>query len=171
MIRALEKIQEVEVTSNTNSVTLTGIDNTYEFHQVVFTNVRVDAAKHMYVVFQNSGGDSSSTYGRGNLLLRSNTTHGDGRLALGTSPAALLTNLDTGNYSANCTINCFSFSNALTASFITYDSSHIESGNLHGYKAGIASSDTEANTGLKFYMQDAANMTAGKFTLYGLRAV
>lgn len=170
MIRALEKIQEVEVTSATNSVTLTGIDSTFEFHQIVFTNVRVDAAKHMYVVFQNSGGDSASTYGRGNLVLRSHTAHGDGRLATGTSPMTLLANLDTGNYSANCTINLFNFENVFTPSFITYESSHTESGNLHGWKAGIASSDSEANTGIRFYIQDAANMTAGKFTLYGIRA-
>ena len=172
MAGALIKLDEEIVTSAVASVTLTGIDSTYDVYMVQMTNCKTVAdARTFYLRFTASGGTPNTTnnYDRAMLNLRTDATftenHNTNQTFIGLGQAG------TGTSEINnATFYLFNFNNASEYSFITTeDVGRNASANLSGKQGGGVLTVTEANDGIYFYTSGGNINTGSKFTLYGLK--
>jgi len=170
MAGSLIKIDEEIVTTATPSVTLTGIDSTYDVYMVRINNV-TGATDGAYVRtrFTVSGtADTSSNYDRAAKELRANTTFGN----------SAQTNQDgfnfvtTGNGTSETSqivFYLFNFNNASEYSFATFEETTFDSTNtLKGRQGGGVLTVAQATDGINFFMS-SGNITSGSFVLYGLK--
>ena len=175
MAGSLIKIDEEIVTSAVASVTLTGIDSTYDVYMLKVNNLKVSTDNTtLYGRVSNSGtADTTSNYDRAAKELRSDTTFtnvANTNLAYFT----LLPNLEneTGDSSANANgiFYLFNWYNASEYSFITQEmvaekyTGNILSGLQGGGVHTVASQYNEV-----FMYMSGGNINSGSFTLYGLK--
>jgi hypothetical protein len=170
MSGSLVKIQETIISSSTASVTLTGIDSTYDVYMVKHNNVFSDTDGSLLSVrFTVSGTpDTSANYDRAFKVFQTNTTYAD---AIGTNQTSLLLDFfgTAGNEQANGIFYCFNFNNASEYSFITLETTErIDTGVLRGLQGGTVLTVAQATDGIHFFL-DSGNFTSGTFTLYGLK--
>tara|TARA_R100000655_G_scaffold6867_1_gene19212 strand:- start:2216 stop:2731 length:516 start_codon:yes stop_codon:yes gene_type:complete len=170
MAGSLIKIAETTVSSATASVTLTGIDSTYNVYQVVINNVQsVDDNVGVYIRVTTSGtADSDSEYDFAKKVIRADSSFGNesntnqDKTILGSIGTA------TGE-TTNGIFYCYNFNNASEFSFATFEMSYRNaSGSLKGDAGGFVHTVAEANDGVNFFMQ-SGNIASGTFTLYGLK--
>ena len=170
MAGSLIKIAETTVSSATASVTLTGIDSTYDVYVVQIVNAIPDTNDVRFETrFTVSGtADSSSNYDRAFKNLRADTTFGDisdtdiSQLDLGTT--------GTGTQEMmNITQYLFNFNNASEYSFTTVEASIINNGgNLRGFQGGGVLTVAQATDGVNYFFH-SGNIASGTFKLYGLK--
>ena len=170
MSGSLIKIAETTVSSATASVTLTGIDSTYDVYMLKMNNVLPDTdTVNFRLRFTVSGSaDTSSNYDRAFKNLRADTTFGN------TSS----TNADhinigglgtTGNEMSNAILYLFNFNNASEYSFCTLEATtRNDQSHLRGFQGGAVLKETQITDGVNFSM-DSGNIDSGTFTLYGLK--
>ena len=170
MSGSLIKIDEEIVTSAVASVTLTGIDSTYDVYVVQIVNAIPDTNDVRFETrFTVSGtSDSSSNYDRAFKNLRADTSFGDisdtnvSQLDLGT------TGTGTGEM-MNITQYLFNFNNASEYSFTTVEASIRNNGaNLRGFQGGGVLTVAQATDGVNYFFH-SGNIASGTFTLYGLK--
>ena len=170
MAGSLIKIDEEIVTSAVASVTLTGIDSTYDVYMARINNV-TGATDGAYVRtrFTVSGSaDTSSNYDRAAKELKANATFGN----------SAQTNQDgfnfvtTGNGTSETSqivFYLFNFNNASEYSFATFEEATFDSTNvLKGRQGGGVLTVAQATDGINFFMS-SGNISSGTFTLYGLK--
>ena len=173
MSGSLVKILETTVSSSTASVSLTGIDSTYDVFMVTYNNVTVDTdTKQLRWRYRNSSGDvTTASYNFSRVILRSNATFSDSAgSATGGFTAFRTVSLGTGTQEqGNGYLYLFSFNNASEYSH------HTEEGASYDYQpaaVGVTGGGTltvaEAHVGITFF-PESGNFTAGTFTLYGLK--
>lgn len=172
MAGSLIKIAETTVSSAVASVTLTGIDSTYDVYMVVYNNVQPDTdATNLNVRFTVSGtADSSSNYDRAFKKLSAISSFSD---ISSTNQDKLRTsgqNTGTGtSETANGIIYCFNFNNASEYSFITNEETSFGADtNTRGNQGGGVLTVAQACDGIQFLFS-SNNIDSGKFKLYGLR--
>ena len=170
MSGSLIKIAETTVSSATASVTLTGIDSTYDVYMLKMNNVLPDTdTVNFRLRFTVSGSaDTSSNYDRAFKNLRADTTFGN------TSS----TNADhinigglgtTGNEMSNAILYLFNFNNASEYSFCTLEATtRNDQSHLRGFQGGAVLTVAQATDGVNFSM-DSGNIDSGTFVLYGLK--
>jgi hypothetical protein len=171
MAGSLIKIDEEIVTSAVSSVTLTGIDSTYDVYMVRFSNLQpVTDTANLRIRFTVSGTpDTSSNYDRALKELDAVNAFGsyystnadhfafDGSLSNATGEVA------------NGVIYCFNFSNASEYSFITYEANVVNSfSQLRGRQGGGVLTVAQATDGIQFYMS-SGNINSASCVLYGLK--
>tara|TARA_R100001163_G_C5055366_1_gene191837 strand:- start:84 stop:599 length:516 start_codon:yes stop_codon:yes gene_type:complete len=170
MAGSLVKIDEVIVSSAQASVTLTGIDSTYDVYQVVINNVQsVDDNVGVYIRVTTSGtADDDSEYDLSKRVLRADEAFGNegnvnqDKVILGSIGTA------TGEIT-NGIFYCFNFNNASEFSFGTIEMAYRNSaGALKGDTGGFVHTVAEANDGVNFFMQ-SGNIASGNFVLYGIQ--
>ena len=170
MAGSLIKIDEEIVSSAVASVTLTGIDSTYDVYMVRHNNVLSDTDSALVSVrFTVSGTpDTSANYDRAFKVFQTSTTFADASSTNQTS--LLLDRLGTaGNEQHNGIFYCFNFNNASEYSFITLETTErIQTGELRGLQGGTVLTVAQATDGIHFFL-DSGNYTSGTFTLYGLK--
>jgi len=172
MASALIKLNEETVTgSSVASVTLTGIDSTYDVYMVQLTNVRMATdSRTLYIRFTASGTpNTTSNYDRAMLALRTDATftenHNTNQTFIGMEQGGTGT-----SEIQNATLYLFNFNNASEYSFITNENvGRNASGNLSGKQGGGVLTVTEANDGIYFYTSGGNINTGSTFTLYGLK--
>ena len=172
MSGSLIKIDEEIVTSAVASVSLVGIDSTYDVYMVKVNNIQTDTdtAKFQFRVTTSGTPQTDTNYDRATKLLQAHTTFGN-------VYDVNQTNFDivgsmgtaTGEQS-NLVMYCFNFNNASEYSFGTIETVDFgSSARIQGQQGGFVKTTTEANDGLHFYMT-TGNFTSGStFTLYGLK--
>ena len=156
--------------SNSASVTLDGIDSTYNVYKVVLNDVHsVDDNVGVYVRVTTSGtADSDSQYDYANKGLRADTTFDNNSDENEDKVIFGLDGTGTGE-SMNGIFYLFNFNNASEYSFLTHEVSYRNAaGVLKGDTGGIVHTVTEANDGVNFFMQ-SGNISSGEFKLYGLK--
>jgi hypothetical protein len=170
MAGALIKIDEEIVTSAVASVTLTGIDSTYDVYMVRINNVlpATDFVNFRLRFTVSGSADTSSNYDRAFKNLRADTTFGN------TSS----TNADhinigglgtTGQEMSNAILYLFNFNNASEYSFCTLEATtRNDQSHLRGFQGGALLTVAQATDGVNFSM-DSGNIASGTFTLYGLK--
>ena len=169
MAGSLIKITETTVSSGVSSVTLTGIDSTYDVYMVAYNNYTSDTNVSVRLRFTVSGSaDTSSNYDEGFKKLQENLPFTD----TGQTNQSQLTinevGTDAGEVS-NGNLYCFNFNNASEHSFITMETTGRQaSGYLKGQQGGGVLTVAQATDGVQF-LQDSGNITAGTFKLYGLK--
>ena len=170
MAGSLIKIDEEIVSSAVSSVTLTGIDSTYDVYMVRLSNVQpaTDAA-YLRMRFTVSGSaDTSSNYDRVAKELRADTTFGN----------SSQTNADGFNFIQNGTstsethnsiMYLFNFNNASEYSFATFEeTSFMYAVALRGRNGGGVLTVAQATDGVNYFFS-SGNIDSGTFTLYGLK--
>jgi hypothetical protein len=170
MAGSLIKIAETTVSSAVSSVTLTGIDSTYDVYMVRHNNVLSDTDGSLLSVrFTVSGSpDTSANYDRAFKVLDASTTFSQAGDSNNTS--LLLDFLGTaGNEQHNGIFYCFNFNNASEYSFITLETTEIRDTGVHrGLQGGTVLTVAQATDGIHFFVS-SGNITSGTFTLYGLK--
>ena len=170
MAGALIKIDEEIVTSSTLSVTLTGIDSTYDVYMVRVNQMEsVNDNVNPFLRFTVSGtGDSSANYDYAFKTLRADTTFGND--AVTNDNEINLDNIGTGTQEQfNCIMYLFNFNNASEYSFMTLEGVNRNSNAiLKGRQGGGVLTIAQATDGVEFFMS-SGNIDNGTFSLYGLK--
>ena len=170
MAGSLIKIQETTVTSAVASVTLTGIDSTYDVYMVKVNQMEsVNDNVNPFLRFTVSGtGDSSANYDYAFKNLRTDSSFGNE--AVTNDNEINLDNIGTGTGEQfNCVVYLFNFNNASEFSFITLEAvNRNSSGVLKGRQGGAVLTETQATDGVEFFLS-SGNIDNGTFTLYGLK--
>ena len=170
MAGSLIKIAETTVSSATASVTLTGIDSTYDVYMFVTNNVHsANDGVNPFLRFTSSGTeDSSANYDYAFKNLRTDTTFGNESVT--NDNEINLDNLGNATGEAfNCVIYLFNFNNSSEYSFMTLEGANINSsGVFKGRQGGGVLTVAQATDGVKFFMS-SGDIDSGKFKLYGLK--
>ena len=171
MAGSLIKIDEEIVTSAVASVTLTGIDSTYDVYMVRINNVvpQTDSTQ-LLIRFTDSGiPDTASNYDYAYKQLRADSAFNNN---VATNSAYFIEMVlgTAGNEIANATYYLFNFNNASEYSFYTGESAvRTNVGNLRGHQGGGVHTVAKANDGIHFFFSSSGNINGGTFTLYGLK--
>ena len=172
MAGSLTLINEEKVTSSAATVTLTGIDSTYDVYMVKFNNVTFNTSgSGLYTRVTTSGtADSDSEYDIAYKVLRAdssfaNVSNTNGNLW------DLTVQYTTSGVSANGILYLFNFNNSSEYSFITLETAFFWSGsnNLNGNQGGAVHTVAETNDGISFLSDAGRTYESGTFTLYGLK--
>ena len=171
MAGSLIKIDEEIVTSAVASVTLTGIDSTYDVYMVKlnnFSSVTTGATPRVRVT-KSSSADTTGNYDYAAKQLRTDTTFGNNSNTNQTSWDILnALSSATGNI-ANGILYLFNFNNASEYSFVTMEITQRSNEGLHrGKQGGAVHTVASASDGIEFSMS-SGNIASGTFTLYGLK--
>ena len=173
MAGSLIKIDEEIVSSAVATVTLTGINSTYDVYMVKGFGIEntTDFEDLRGRVTTSGTPDSDSEYDHAYKLLKSsgsfaneyNTNQDHWRLMDGLGNAT--------NEQGEFIMYLFNFNDSSEYSFITFESSYIHgtSGVLMGYAGGGVHTVAETNDGISFHLENSDNFSAGTFTLYGLK--
>ena len=172
MSGSLIKIDEEIVSSAVASVTLTGIDSTYDVYQVVASNLKsASDDKDLYMRVTVSGtAQTTSNYDEATKNLRTDTTFSNSALTNldRWQPFSALGNATGENGNLVCYL--FNFNNASEYSFCTRESAYnVYDIDLFGMQGGGVYTVAEAHNGVNFSLESGTNFSSGTFTLYGLK--
>jgi|5_EtaG_2_1085323.scaffolds.fasta_scaffold47750_3 hypothetical protein len=171
MAGSLIKIAETTVSSAVSSVSLVGIDSTYDVYMVRINNYvpSSDAVNPITRVTVSGTAQTTSNYDRAFKVLRADATFQN---VSGTNRTAfdVLTGAGTGTGEQNnAVLYLFNFANASEYSFITVENTSINaSASTRGSQGGAVYTVAEAHDGL-FFGFDSGNIASGQFVLYGLK--
>tara|TARA_A100001201_G_scaffold141053_1_gene135541 strand:- start:20 stop:541 length:522 start_codon:yes stop_codon:yes gene_type:complete len=172
MAGSLIKIDEEIVSSAVSSVSLTGIDSTYDVYMVVYNNLKVsaDGTVKIRMRFEESGTpNTTANYDRASKFLR--TTVGFGDLS-DTNETSFNTDANIGNATGehqNKVFYIFNANNSSEYTFMTEEATQVaSSGELSGQQGGGVFTVTSAVDGVNFFTS-AGNINSAVFTLYGLK--
>tara|TARA_R100001163_G_C5051566_1_gene188360 strand:- start:174 stop:695 length:522 start_codon:yes stop_codon:yes gene_type:complete len=172
MSGSLIKIQEVTVSSAVSSVTVTGIDSTYDVYKLIGSNFQcADDDKNLIIHFTATGtGDTTANYDSAfkQLVSGSGFTNSAGANSDALTIAPSLSNAT--NETSNIVLHLFNFSNASHYSYATLEANTIlNNSEMRGLQGSIVLTVTAANDGVKFTWESNSNFSSGTFTLYGLK--
>jgi len=171
MAGSLIKIDEEIVTSAVASVSLLGIDSTYDVYMVKGNNINLDTDGSLLFIRTAIDGTEQTTanYDKAAKLLKADTTFGNIAVVNDTFWYLDMI-LGTGTQEqGNFVSYLFNWNNSSEYSFITNESSFINSSAvLQGYQGGGVYTVAEAHNSMKIYA-NSGNIASGKFTLYGLK--
>ena len=171
MSGSLVRVAENNVTSSVNSVSLTGIDDTFNVYKLIMSGVLPDTdAISMKLRFTVSGTpDTSSNYDRAFVNLRADTAFGDiqdtnqDHINIGSIGTA-------GNEIMNGIFYLYNFSDAGENSFCSLEASIRNDGsNLRGFQGGAILTENQSTDGVNFTCT-SGDISTGRFVLYGIRA-
>ena len=171
MAGSLVLIQDTTTSSAVSSVTLTGIDSTYDVYKVIYNNVQPDTdAQKLAIRFTVSGTpDTSSNYDRAHVVFNSDSSFTD-QSATNNSSINTLDQGGTGTQETLQGINyLFNFSNSSEFSFITYEGSAVSSAaKLNARQGGGVLTEQQANDGIQYFFASGNINTGANFKLYGI---
>ena len=172
MAGSLVKIDEEIVSSAVASVTLTGIDSTYDVYMVACSNVEIDTATDSHILCRvtvSGTPDTTANYDRARKVLRTDTTFtndGDSNKTFSYIGAQID---NTANYQHNSIMYLFNFNNASENSFATLESATtMVTGHLFGNQGGWVHTVAQSCDGVQIF-SEYGNIDNGTFTLYGLK--
>ena len=172
MAGSLIKIQEEIVTSAVASVTLTGIDSTYDVYMVKMNNVTPTADTNFEMrVLASDVVQTTANYDKAMKVLRTDTAFSN---SANTNQTSITVNggsnigTDTGEQ-FNGVQYLFNFNNASEYSFFTNETNFLNgTAIMLGTQGGGVYTVAEAHNGVQYYFS-TGNIEAGTFTLYGLK--
>jgi len=172
MAGSLIKINEAIVTTATPSVTLTGIDSTYDVYMVKYNNVEVDTSSRylQFRVTESGTPNTTTNYTQAQKTFR--------------TAAAFINNTYTNNFvyanvsvlgtstgsSTNGVFYIFNANNSSEYTFGTIEVNYINiTPELFGDAGGFVFKQTSIVDGIQFILSGTGNIDSGTFTLYGLK--
>ena len=172
MAGSLIKIDEEIVSGAVASVTLTGIDSTYDVYMIKANNVSTtddNSSIRLRVTTSGGGVQSTSNYDMAYKVLKSDAsfvnkseTNQDNLHLF----YAGISNVAAENF--NAIMYLFNFNNASEYSFVTTEVSALQyTGALDGIQGGGVYTVAEAHDGVQIYVPNT--LDSGTFTLYGLK--
>ena len=171
MAGSLIKIAETTVSSATASVTLTGIDSTYDVYKFIINGLTADTDSSVVKIRVTKSGtaDTTSNYDRAGKQLKAFSTFADN--ASTNETAWNINNAGTPTNSAvNSTFYLFNFANASEYSFATFEEVTFDTGtNTRGLQGGGVHTVASASDGVNVFLSTGGDIDGGTFTLYGLK--
>jgi len=170
MAGSLIKIDEEIVSSAVASVTLTGIDTTYDVYMVTGVNIESSTGAYIQGRFTESGTPNSTTnYDGAFKLIRSYNTFLD-RNATNDNKFEFTRNLQgTGNNNSSFISYIFNANNSSEYTFITNEAVAMTSSTqAEGMAGGNVFTVTSAVDGVYIFFS-SGNINSAVFTLYGLK--
>ena len=170
MSGSLIKIDEEIVTSAVASVSLLGIDSTYDVYMVRVSNAKPVDDNKLFIARVTVSGTPQTTanYDYAYKNLDSTTTFGN---SSGANATYWLNHRAIGNSTgemANAIYYLYNFNNPSEYSFITVEATDIAYTNFNiGSQGGGVYTVAEAHNGLTMLFS-TGNIASGTFTLYGL---
>ena len=174
MAGSLIKIDEEIVSSAVASVTLTGIDSTYDVYKIIISGWTCsDDNQAPFGRVTVSGTGQTANYAGAQKNFHSDSSFVNGYYYSGTSTGDkfyFAEEIGTGtSEQCNMTIYLFNFNNSSEYSFVTYEPVQwTQTPRLTGRTGGGVHQSAETNDGMEFFM-NSGNITGGTFTLYGLK--
>ena len=153
MAGSLIKIDEEIVTSAVASVTLTGIDSTYDVYMVKMNNVisSVDGAGHFIRVTTSGTPDTTANYDRANKFFKSDNPFANISSINQTGWQNMTPGNDTGEQK-NMILYLFNFNNASEYSFYTVEEAGLATNaTLTGNQGGGVHTVAQACDGIQIY--------------------
>ena len=141
MAGSLIKIDEEIVTSAVASVSLTGIDSTYDVYKVVINNCEIDTGTTSHILCRvtvSGTPDTTANYDRARKQLRADTTFANSSATNETYSFIGQAINSTSNYQVNLNMYLFNFNNASEYSFATLEETSYR-GFLIGNQGGLGS--------------------------------
>jgi len=171
MAGSLIKIAETTVSSAVSSVTLTGIDSTYDVYMVTVSNLQCDTDTEDVKcrVTESDTPNTTANYDRASKLLRAGNAFVN-QSATNETSWDMGTNIGTATgESSNFVIYVFNANNSSEYTFMTKEVAELNSTpELVGQQGGGVFTSTSTVNGLQYFM-DSGNIDNGVFTLYGLK--
>jgi hypothetical protein len=164
---SLIKINETVADNTANTMTVTGIDSTYDVYVVVQSNIKIAAASAFTHYRFTTGGtdDTSANYDYASEQLSADRAFTN--VGLQNSTSFGIDSMHSADF-WNAVIYLHNFNSSDEYSFFTYELSHTEStGNLRSQQGAGVLTVAQACDGLTFY-PDSGNIASGTMTLYGL---
>ena len=172
MAGSLIKIQETTVSSATASVSLVGIDSTYDVYKVVISKcVPVTDTTFLSLRATESGTpNTTSNYDGAGKLLRSNTTFNNSSDTNATSLFLLGDNTGTGTGEQLNLVNyIFNANNSSEFTFFTTENTFLNnSATLNGLQGGGGCTVASSVDGVQYFFS-SGNIASATFVLYGLK--
>ena len=172
MAGSLIKIDEEIVTSAVASVTLTGIDSTYDVYMVKVNNLKVTTDNtYCWVRVGNSGtADSTANYDEASKSLYAGGAFGNNTATNDTEFNIVLPALDNGAGSnGNAILYLYNWNNSSEYSFLTVEATQmLNNGVLYGNQGGGVHTVAQSNSEIHFGMS-SSTIASGTFTLYALK--
>ena len=172
MAGSLIKIAETTVSSAVSSVTLTGIDSTYDVYQVIYNNAKVsqDGTSKIRMRFTESGTpNTTANYDRASKFLRTVVSFGN---LSDTNQTSFDTDSSIGNATGehqNKIFYIFNANNSSEYTFMTEEATQVAStGELSGQQGGGVMTVQSQVDGVNFFTS-AGDINSAVFTLYGLK--
>jgi hypothetical protein len=168
---SLIKIAETTVSSDTASVTLSGIDSTFDVYKLVANNVTPSVdTNEIRMRFTVSGtAQTTSNYDWATKRLRSSTSFTNDSDTNQTGTRAL-DNIGNGaGESGNGVFYFFNFNNSGEYSFATIEVSTHNGSEVRGFQGSTIYTVAETHDGVQFYNHQGNNISSGHFVMYGLK--
>ena len=172
MAGSLIKIDEEIVSGAVSSVSLTGIDSTYDVYMVQVSNAKVNTDDALSIRVTKSGyADTTANYDDAKKYLKSGSAFSNISNTNATQIDFTAT-IDSGISASNGNgvAYLFNFANA-EYSFVTIESTHFQYNNneARGFVGSFVHTVASASDGVLFKTNGGNNITLGNFTLYGLK--
>ena len=173
MAGSLIKIDEEIVTSAVASVSLVGIDSTYDVYQVIASNIRPASAKQLEARVTKGGSAQSDSeydwaykgFNTGGSFVNESGTNQDSFFLYNSYEQTTASGRGNG-----LIMYLFNFNNASEYSFFTLEQTYLHSsGNLGGNQGGCVHTVASASDGVQFIFDGSEDFEQGTFTLYGLK--
>ena len=156
------------VTSAVASVNLTGIDSD-DVYLVAANGITTALNGQLYKrVLVSSSPDTTSNYDRANMIIRADTTFNKLSSVNQDHWETQITGFESSNNGLNFTYYLFNFNNSSEYSFITFEGVNYGGTISSGGTGGGVHTVAQSCNGIQFY-HSQGNITAGTFTLYGLK--
>tara|TARA_B100001939_G_scaffold175754_1_gene151331 strand:+ start:680 stop:1204 length:525 start_codon:yes stop_codon:yes gene_type:complete len=173
MAGSLIKIDEEIVTSAVASVTLTGIDSTYDVYMLQVVNAEIDSATQQSLALRvtvSGTADSTANYDQANKNMRSSTSFVNESGTNSTSFQFSNQISTTSQTQTNAILYLFNFNNSSEYSFGTNETTDFRfNSELFGRAGGFVHTVAQACDGVNIFCVSSANIDSGTFTLYGLK--
>jgi hypothetical protein len=172
MAGSLIKIAETTVSSAVSSVTLTGIDSTYDVYMVKISGLIPVSDSFIQMRVTESGTpNTTANYDEARKGLNSDIAFQNFASQNSTSYAIMGTiDSTTSGTGGGAIIYLFNFNNATEYSFGTSEEVHLQ-GTLitaRGVQGGFVFTSTSTCDGVSIF-GNSSNIASGKFSLYGLK--
>ena len=172
MSGSLIKIDEEIVSSAVSSVSLVGIDSTYDVYMVKANNVSTtddNSSIRLRVTTSGGGAQSTSNYDFAYKVLKSDASF-ENKSETNQDNMHLfyagISNVQAENF--NAIMYLFNFNNSSEYSFVTTEVSALQyTGHLDGIQGGGVYTVGEVHNGVQIYVPNT--LDSGTFTLYGLK--
>ena len=175
MSGSLIKIDEEIVSSSVASVTLSGIDSTYDVYKLVINNLKPSTDDAPFMRVTKSGtADSTANYDDAKKYLKADTSFSN-ISNTNLDKIDIMATLDDGaGAGSNGVYYLFNFANASEFSFVTIETTHFQSTALtvRGFAGGFVHTVASASDGVFIAFDNYAGgstIETGTFTLYGLK--
>ena len=172
MAGSLVLIQETTVSSGVSSVSLTGIDSTFDVYKVVTTNIvpATDGTTFRIRFTESGTPNTSANYDYADKELRASETFAND---YGTNATEFFQGYQVGSATgeqAGGTFYIFNANNSSEYTFFTYENFYMNNTpKFRGQQGGGVLTVTSAVDGMNFFFDSSVNIASGTFKLYGLR--